>query len=76
MDLSTCGLDAQSAAEGIGKPLLCFPLVLKIFFFYLENPMMRQSKMKYEIVLEDETPLPQVGRHSSGSWLRAKTKYE
>lgn len=41
-----------------GKPLLHFRFSLSFFnrCFYLENPIMRQSKMKYETVLKDETP--------------------
>ena len=48
------------AAEGDGKPLLYFPsFVFPLFLLsslYLENSIMGQSEMKYEIVLEDETP--------------------
>lgn len=41
------------AAEDNGKPLLSFPCFLKKLF-YLESPMMRWSKVKYEIVLGEQ----------------------
>lgn len=34
----------------------CIFFSFYIFHFYLKNPMMRESKTTYEIVLKDETP--------------------
>lgn len=63
----------HSTEENNGKLLLhflsCFLFSLLVF---LENPMLRQSKTKYEIVLKDETP----GLESTQLLGRAENKYE
>lgn len=57
-DSSTCGLDPHTVQPHTGKPLLNFLSLLYFFFFsfYPENSMMRQSDMKYKIMLKNETP--------------------
>lgn len=44
----------RCAAEHSVKTLMHF-LIMFFISFYLKNPMIRRSKMKYETVLKDET---------------------
>lgn len=55
MDPSTNFGPTHCSTEGNDKPVLHFFFIF-IFVFYAENSIIRQSKMKCEIVGKDETP--------------------
>lgn len=64
---------AYHAAEGGVKPLLHF-LILSLFCFnlrfYLENLVVRRSKMKHEVALKNDS---QVRKHSNYYWEKQRT---